>query len=93
MQVYGPAYLHGAQAINSPHTNRAAQPTSAAATTATPTDELQLSDAGQIASRLADIPDIRADKVASAKAAIANGSYETSDKLDVALSRLLDEIG
>lgn len=92
MQVYGPAYLHGPQPVNTPHINRAAQPNSAP-TTATPTDELHLSEAGQMASRLADIPAIRADKVASAKAAIANGTYETPDKLDAALSSLLDEIG
>ena len=92
MQVYGPAYLHGPQPINTPHINRAAQPSSTP-TTATPTDELQLSDAGQLASRLADIPAIRADKVAAARAAIADGTYETANKLDTALSRLLDEIG
>jgi len=91
MQIYGPAYLHGPQAINAPHINRAAQTSGPA--TAQPTDELQLSDAAQFASQLADIPDIRADKVASVRAAIANGTYETADKLDAALSNLLDEIG
>ena len=92
MQIYGPAYLHGPQSINAPHNNRAAQPNSATQTSQ-PTDELQLSEAGQLASRLAEIPDIRADKVAAARAAIADGTYETPEKLDVALSRLLDEIG
>ncbi len=92
MQIYGPTYLHGAQPLNAPHTTRAAQPNSTSQS-AQPTDELQLSEAGQLAGRLAEIPDIRADKVASARAAIASGTYETSAKLDTALSRLLDEIG
>ena len=37
--------------------------------------------------------DIRMDKVAAIKAAIADGSYETPEKLDAALDRLLDRLG
>jgi negative regulator of flagellin synthesis FlgM len=37
--------------------------------------------------------DIRFDRVAAIKAAIADGSYETPDKLDIALDRLLDRLG
>ena len=37
--------------------------------------------------------DIRFDRVAAIKAAIADGSYETPDKLDIALDRLLARLG
>jgi len=37
--------------------------------------------------------DIRFDKVAAIKAAIADGSYETPEKLDIALDRLLERLG
>lgn len=37
--------------------------------------------------------DIRFDKVAAIKAAIADGSYDTPEKLDIALDRLLERIG
>jgi negative regulator of flagellin synthesis FlgM len=37
--------------------------------------------------------DIRFDRVAAIKAAIADGSYETPDKLDIALDRRLDRLG
>ena len=37
--------------------------------------------------------DIRFDRVNANKAAIADGSYETADKLDIALDRLLDRVG
>ncbi|MFZ4638351.1 MAG: flagellar biosynthesis anti-sigma factor FlgM [Pirellulales bacterium] len=37
--------------------------------------------------------DIRFDRVNAIKAAIADGSYETADKLDIALDRLLDRVG
>lgn len=37
--------------------------------------------------------DIRFDRVNAIKAAIADGSYDTADKLDIALDRLLDRVG
>jgi len=40
-----------------------------------------------------EIPDIRQDRVDSIRAQIAKGTYETDAKLDVAIERLLDEIG
>ena len=55
-------------------------------------DRLDISEAGQIASRMAEIPEIRADRVSQLRSAIQSGSYETQDKLDTALERLLDEI-
>ena len=36
--------------------------------------------------------DIRFDRVNAIRAAIADGSYETPDKLDIALDRLLDRL-
>ncbi len=91
MQIYGPSQVHGAQPIHGPHTARSVEsaPTS---DTLTPSDRLDISEAGQIAGRLAEIPDIRADRVADIRAALADGTYETLDKLDVAVDRLLDEI-
>jgi negative regulator of flagellin synthesis FlgM len=38
------------------------------------------------------VSDIRMDKVAAIKAAIADGSYETPEKLDIALDRLLERL-
>ena len=91
MQIYGPSQLHGAQPISGPHASRAAQPT-----TSTPAssigDRLDISQAGQIAGQLAELPEIRADRVAELRSAILNGTYETEEKLGTALDRLLDEI-
>ena len=92
MQIYGPAALHGPQSISGPHVSRGVGSTSAPQTAGS-SDVLQLSDAGQLAAKLNDIPAIRADRVASIRASIANGTYETSGKLDAALNNLLDEIG
>ena len=92
MQVNGPSYLHGAQAVNAPHSARTSQP-AAAANAAPIQDELSLSDSAQMIDRVHQAPDIRQDRVASIRAQIANGTYETGNKLDVAVNRLLDEIG
>ena len=91
MQIYGPSQIHGAQNVNAPHSARVAGPT-AAPTASSIGDRLDISEAGQIAGRLADVPDIRADRVQELRAAILDGSYETEDKLSTALDRLLDEI-
>jgi negative regulator of flagellin synthesis FlgM len=92
MQIYGPSHLHGAQPINAPHASRVSQ--SAAAGSASPIqDEVQISSQGQFVDRVHELPDIRQDRVNQIRAQIAQGTYETDDKLDVAVGRLLDEIG
>ena len=91
MQIYGPSQIHGAQSVNAPHAARAAGPAASPAASSIG-DRLDISEAGQIAGRLADVPEIRADRVQELRAAILDGSYETEDKLSTALDRLLDEI-
>ncbi len=91
MQVYGPSQIHGAQPISAPHAARPAQQASAPQPTSIG-DRLDISEAGQIAGRLAEIPDVRADRVAELREAILNGTYETDAKLSTAVDRLLDEI-
>jgi flagellar biosynthesis anti-sigma factor FlgM len=91
MHVYGPTHVHGPQALGAPHLNRVS-PTYTPAS-ATPTDEVQISSVGQLLGRLADMPDVRAGRVAELRAAILEGRYESEDKLSLALDNLLDEIG
>jgi negative regulator of flagellin synthesis FlgM len=92
MQIYGPNYIHGPQPIRAPHIATPPQATPSSSPAAGG-DQLEISAAGALQSQLSDIPDIRADRVASIRQAIADGSYETPDKIDLALERLLDEIG
>lgn len=93
MQISGPSYIHATHSVNGPHAPRGAQNVGAANTSAAITDQLDISAAGQLADMMSSIPDIRQDRVATIRAAIADGTYETSQKLSVALDRLLDEIG
>lgn len=92
MQVYGPAHLHGAQPINSPHTSRASGP-SAAYSSGTIQDELDISEAGRLVDNVRNMPEMRMDRIREIRAEIASGTYETDEKLEIAFGRLLDEIG
>jgi len=92
MQIYGPTQLHGAQAISAPHTSRATTAAGSTGSTAV-SDQLDISSAGQLLDRINQMPDIRQDRVSQLRAAIAQGNYETDDKLGAAVSNLLDEIG
>ena len=91
MHIYGPSSVHGTQSIHGPHSTRAAQPP-ASSVAPQINDRLDISEAGQIAGRLAELPEIRESRVQELRAAIQSGSYETAEKLSTALDRLLDEI-
>jgi negative regulator of flagellin synthesis FlgM len=92
MQVYGPAHLHGPQSPSAPHAARINQAPSSSPSGSIQ-DELQISDAGRLMEQAGAMPDIRWDRVNQLRAQIAQGTYETDDKMQVALGKLLDEIG
>jgi negative regulator of flagellin synthesis FlgM len=88
--------------INGLGSNLPIQSTTAARTTAattapasttktSATDKLELSGVSHLLTAL-KTNDVRTDKVADIRAQIANGTYETDDKLDGATDRLLSEI-
>lgn len=59
---------------------------------ATASDRLELSGASHLLKALKQNGDVRVDKVAEIKAAIASGTYEDDAKMDVAVDRLLDDL-
>lgn len=91
MQVNGPSSVQGIQSIHGPHPVRAPHASQRIAPTAG--DRLDISAAGQIASQLADVPEMRGELVARVRSQIAAGTYETPDKMETAVGRLFDEIG
>ncbi|MBX3426678.1 MAG: flagellar biosynthesis anti-sigma factor FlgM [Pirellulales bacterium] len=92
MQIYGPSQVHGPHGVKGPHSSRGVS-SAGSASANRGSDEVQFSAAAEAAASAAEAGDVRADLVARVRAQIADGSYETPDKLDAALSRLLDEIG
>ncbi len=92
MQIYGASQLHGAQTLRAPHSIRQ-EPISTGNTAPSASDELTLSDSARFVDQARDLPEIRSDRVAQIRAAIADGTYDNDAKLSVALDRLLNEIG
>lgn len=91
MEIYGPGQIHGPQSIKAPH--RLQPPQVDTSLDTTPLDQVDISAEADLVSRVHELPDIRADRVEDIRAEIDAGVYETDEKLDVAVNRLLDEIG
>ena len=91
MQINGPSNIHGAQPVNAPKSVSGAEQAAQSSPVAG-ADEVSISQEADLLSRIDDIPDIRQDRVDQIRAEIANGTYETDDKIDIAVAQLLDEI-
>ena len=95
MDVSGLGSVQGAGPVRpatSANATSAGKPLEAPAAT-TPKDELELSAVGVAMDRVGETPEMRAERLAQIKEAIDNGSYETDEKLDAALSRMFDSFG
>lgn len=98
MQING---INGAQPVNPTNQVESAKATQAASIT-NPTDQVDISTEAELNSQtvelvnqleIQDLPEIRSDRVAQIREALEAGTYETQEKLDIAIDRLLDEIG
>jgi negative regulator of flagellin synthesis FlgM len=54
-------------------------------------DRVEVSDFARHLDTLLNLPDVRFERIASVRQAIADGSYDTEDKIDVAIERMLEE--
>jgi len=94
MNIFGVFSTHGAQSAGAVRGVDAAQ---AAEASVKQQGVGEVHDAVTLsvdAVRAADASsDIRFDRVNSIRAAIADGSYDTPEKLDIALDRLLERLG
>ncbi len=99
MEISSSFSVSGAQALRGPSRGTSAQESSPVAETTSfaPVDQLDLSPEAQSLGQAngADQPssDIRTEKVAALRRAIADGSYESPEKLSFALDRLIDQLG
>ncbi len=98
MQIYGPYRVPNAQPSPSAQRAQPQRPAdSAAKASSSPVDQLDLSNSIsnvnrlQSSSEIAGGGEIRIERVAELRRQIADGSYETPEKLDAALNRLLDQ--
>jgi negative regulator of flagellin synthesis FlgM len=66
--------------------------TSAQATRFDTTDQVEISSEAQMLTGMNDASSVRSERVNAIRQQIAMGQYETADKLEVAMERLLDEL-
>jgi len=75
---------------------RAGSPASPASSSSPPPsrgrDSVELSTHAQLLSRLAGLPDVRQDLVDQIRAAIADGTYETPEKIESAIDALAEDL-
>ncbi|MEM7227357.1 MAG: flagellar biosynthesis anti-sigma factor FlgM [Planctomycetota bacterium] len=55
-------------------------------------DRVELSDRARYLSHLRELPEVRSERVEQVQTAIADGSYLSDEKIDVAINRLLDDL-
>ncbi len=98
MQINGLQHTQAAQSLGAASRSAGAPRTSAPASTqsALPTDELDLSAEAQAISQTQATQEtsgadgIRWDKVNSLRQAIANGNYDTPERMSAAIDNMLD---
>jgi len=56
-------------------------------------DVVEISKVAEMLGKIRDLPDIRAEKVSAIREAIELGTYDEQGKLDVAIDRLLEDLG
>jgi negative regulator of flagellin synthesis FlgM len=60
--------------------------------TAATADVVEISNVARLTLKVNELPEIRADLVERVKAEIAAGTYETPERIDIAVNRLMEEL-
>ena len=95
MEVRGPGGVGGLGPIHNQPPNRVPKADDKPPSVSSE-DNVQISPQGKLLSEvnqmLDKIPDVRQDKIDAVRRLIAEGTYETPEKIDIAVDRLLPEI-
>ncbi len=55
-------------------------------------DVVEISSVAKIAAKIHELPDVRTELVERVKDEIATGTYETSERLEIAIDRLMEDL-
>lgn len=91
MEIYGAGGTQGPQPIY-PRLAEFSIDAGPSVQAGSPRDQVEISPLGQMLDGIGRLPEIRHERVEEVRRQIAAGTYETPEKLDVALDRLLDEL-
>ena len=92
MEVHGPNGVGGVERVPGVGPAGPAKGAPKPPPASQPVDQVQISLEARLKSLLAKVPDVRQDLIDRVRAEIAAGTYETDEKLDIALDRLLDDL-
>ncbi len=91
--------IHNIHGVQGPAAARPVEPACAVPPSAAPvqqapgiSDVVEISQVAKLAGMIQQIPDVRVDLVQRIRAEIAAGVYETSEKLEIAINNLVDEL-
>lgn len=93
MDVNGVGAAYGASPPRSTTPASETRPAAAASKPESPRDELEISSAGKMLDQLSNSPEVRQERIARIREAIANGTYDTDEKLEAALERMFQDMG
>lgn len=79
-------------ASNLGHAGRINRPSAPAGSPKRGADRVELSDAARLLGKIRDVPDIRRHLVDDVRAQIADGTYDTSSKVDALLDNLIEDL-
>ena len=91
MDIGGTSGVGGPQRIPPSGLQGKVQSSQTAAANAVPGDQVEISDVARLQDAISRLPDIRAEKVANAKAMMANGTLDTPDNMDIAMNGLIND--
>jgi negative regulator of flagellin synthesis FlgM len=57
-----------------------------------PRDQVEISPLGRMLDGISRLPEVRHEKIEEIRSQIASGVYETPEKLELALDRMIDEM-
>ena len=92
MQIHGPSQVHGPQGINAPHFTQRT-PASTATAASGGVDRVEISQAAEAAIKASETGGVRQELVNNIRSQITAGTYDTPDKMNAAMERLLDQMG
>jgi negative regulator of flagellin synthesis FlgM len=97
MNIYGTQFVHGTHALSGPHGTKSQTSATQQVSSSSAKDEVTLSNAAQQVNQTSENREsngeIRFELVNRIRSEILAGTYETPEKLDTALEKLLVSIG
>lgn len=90
MEVHGPTSVGASVPISHTRPTVEVEPASSAPISS-PQDEVDISSVGKMLDGMSRTTGVREERLAQIKAAIADGTYDTPEKLEMALSRMIEQ--